>query len=70
MSWELPVDLLDRLNRGEGEAVDVLVQVFTPYLRAVVRRQLSDKLRSKFDSSDVVQSVWVQVVQQLGVLHN
>lgn len=59
-------DLLARLDRGEVEAADELVRAYTPYLRAVVRRQLSDRLRAKFDSADVVQSVWVQVVRQLG----
>jgi RNA polymerase sigma-70 factor (ECF subfamily) len=62
-----PVDaLLDRIGRGEVEAADALFQAYTPYLRAIVRRQLSDRLRSQFDSADVVQSVWVQVVRQLG----
>jgi RNA polymerase sigma-70 factor (ECF subfamily) len=59
-------DLLGQVGRGELEAAEALFQAYTPYLRAVVRRQLSDRLRSQFDSADVVQSVWVQVVRQLG----
>ncbi|HEV3386253.1 MAG TPA: sigma-70 family RNA polymerase sigma factor, partial [Gemmata sp.] len=35
------------------------------YLRAIVRSQLSNQLQSKFDSVDVVQSVWVQLLQKL-----
>jgi RNA polymerase sigma-70 factor (ECF subfamily) len=35
---------------------------YEPYLRIVVRRQLSDKLRAKFDSLDIVQSVWADVL--------
>lgn len=58
-------DLLARLGRGDPDAAEALFQAYTPYLRAVVRRQLADRLRSKFDSADVVQSVWVQVVQHL-----
>jgi RNA polymerase sigma-70 factor (ECF subfamily) len=59
-------DLLEQLGRGEVEALGELFAAYAPYLRAVVRRQLSDRLRAKFDSADVVQSVWVQVLQQLG----
>jgi RNA polymerase sigma factor (sigma-70 family) len=59
-------DLLGQLGRGEAEALGELFAAYAPYLRAVVRRQLSDRLRAKFDSADVVQSVWVQVLQQLG----
>ncbi len=59
-------DLLGQLSRGEVEAAEALFEAYAPYLRAVVRRQLSDRLRAKFDSADVVQSVWVQVVRRLG----
>ena len=59
-------DLLDQLARGNTEAAGVLFAAYAPYLRALVRRQVSDQLRAKFDSADVVQSVWVQVVRQLG----
>lgn len=54
------------LDLGDDAAVDAVVRAYTPYLRAVVRRLLSDRLRSKFDSADVVQSVWVQVVRRAG----
>ncbi len=59
-------NLLEQLHRGDAAAADALFAAYTPYLKAVVRRQLSDRLRAKFDSADVVQSVWVQVVKQLG----
>ncbi|QEL20365.1 RNA polymerase sigma factor [Limnoglobus roseus] len=59
-------DVLGQLNRGELEVAEALFRAYTPYLRAIVRRQLSDRLRSQFDSADVVQSVWVQVVKHLG----
>jgi RNA polymerase sigma-70 factor (ECF subfamily) len=61
-----PDDLLARLRRGEVEAAEALARAYSAYLRAVVRRQRSDRLRAKFDSADVVQSVWVQVVRRLG----
>ncbi len=59
-------DVLAQLRRGEVAAADALFQAYAPYLRAIIRRQLSDRLRPHFDSADVVQSVWVQVVRQLG----
>lgn len=59
-------DLLDQVARGDAEAAATLFAAYAPYLRALVRRQLSDRLRTKFDSADVVQSVWVQVVRHLG----
>jgi RNA polymerase sigma-70 factor (ECF subfamily) len=59
-------ELLARLQRGEVEAAEELFAAYAPFLRAVVRCQLSDRVRAKFDSTDVVQSVWVQVVRQLG----
>src|SRR5436190_12981123 len=59
-------DLIDKLARGDMQAAGALFDAYAPYLRALVRRQVSDQLRAKFDSADVVQSVWVQVVRQLG----
>ena len=59
-------ELMDRLARGDMQAAGALFDAYAPYLRALVRRQLSDQLRAKFDSADVVQSVWVQVVRRLG----
>src|SRR5450432_2131898 len=58
--------LIEQLARGDMQAASKLFDAYAPYLRALVRRQLSDRLRSKFDSTDVVQSVWVQVVRRLG----
>jgi len=57
--------LLEQVVRGDEGATRELFEAYAPYLRAVVRRRLSDRLRAKFDSADVVQSVWVQVVRQL-----
>lgn len=57
--------LLERLSRGDVVAVEELFTTYAPYLRALVRGHLSDRLRAKYDSTDVVQSVWVQVVRRL-----
>jgi RNA polymerase sigma-70 factor (ECF subfamily) len=51
-------DLLDQFRQGDSAAAERLYSEFEPYLRKVVRRQLPRQLRSKFDSTDVVQSAW------------
>jgi RNA polymerase sigma-70 factor (ECF subfamily) len=58
-------DLLEQVGRGEVVALGELFEAYAPYLRAVVRAQLAERLRAKFDSVDVVQSVWVHVVRLL-----
>src|SRR5262249_53709977 len=63
-----PVDgsletLLVKLRAGDTTAAERLFQTYEPYLRMVVRRQLSAGLRAKFDSVDVVQSVWADVLR-------
>jgi RNA polymerase sigma-70 factor (ECF subfamily) len=61
-----PLDLLlERLGRGDMAAVEQVVADYEPYLRALVRHALPTPLRAKFDSRDVVQSVWVQVLRAL-----
>jgi RNA polymerase sigma factor (sigma-70 family) len=65
MSPESADDLLEQLGRGEVEALGELAEAYGPYLRAVVRTQLSARLRAECDSVDVVQSVWVQVIRRL-----
>ena len=54
--------LLDRLNCGEDAAAERAFVEYEPYLRKVVRRLLPARLRSKFDSVDVVQSVYGDVL--------
>lgn len=55
-------DLLADLASGDDEAARRVFVVFEPYLRMVLRRQFSASLRSKFDSVDVVQSVWADLL--------
>lgn len=54
--------LLEKLNRGDSGAAEEIFLAFEPHLRMVVRRQISARLRAKFDSVDVVQSVWADVL--------
>jgi RNA polymerase sigma factor (sigma-70 family) len=58
-----PLDsLLVQLCQGDAAAAEQVFLAYEPYLRKVVRRQLPAKLRSKFDSVDVVQSVWADLL--------
>jgi RNA polymerase sigma-70 factor (ECF subfamily) len=64
-SGDRTVPPYERLNQGDADAVEAIVSAYKPYLRKVVRRQLPQRLRAKFDSSDVVQSVWASVLKGL-----
>lgn len=55
--------LLHRLSRGEMDAAGEVYRTFEPVLRVMVRRRLTPRLRAKFDSRDVVQSVWADVLK-------
>src|SRR5262245_42361162 len=60
-----PLDaLLQKLCSGDTQAAEEVFRAYEPYLRMVVRRQLSARLRSKFDSVDVVQSVWADLLDK------
>jgi RNA polymerase sigma factor (sigma-70 family) len=50
--------LLDRLCSGDLEAAEHVFQTYEPVLRIMVRRMLPARLRRRFDSADIVQSVW------------
>jgi RNA polymerase sigma-70 factor (ECF subfamily) len=66
MTPETGDKLMEQLWEGNIEVLGDLFAVYESYLRAIVRSQLSNQLQSKFDSVDVVQSVWVQLLRQLG----
>jgi RNA polymerase sigma-70 factor (ECF subfamily) len=57
--------VLQHLHQGDRAAVERLIAEYEPYLRVLVRRSLPKLLRAKFDSVDVVQSMWVQVLRAL-----
>ena len=60
----LPLDeLLDRLCDGDAAAAERVFVEFEPYLRKAIRRQLRGRLRHKFDSADILQSVWVDLLR-------
>jgi DNA-directed RNA polymerase specialized sigma24 family protein len=59
-----PLDsLLEKLCSGDPAAAERVFRAFEPYLRMVVRKKLPGRLRAKFDSIDVVQSVWADVLR-------
>jgi RNA polymerase sigma factor (sigma-70 family) len=61
-----PLDtLLSKLNAGDPAAAEQVFLAFEPYLRMVIRRKLTNGLRAKFDSSDIVQSAWADVLDGL-----
>jgi RNA polymerase sigma-70 factor (ECF subfamily) len=55
--------LLENLAKGESEAAERVFRDYEPFLRAMVRKRLTPMLRAKFDSMDVVQSVWADVLE-------
>jgi RNA polymerase sigma factor (sigma-70 family) len=54
--------LLEQLCKGDAAAAERVFLAYEPYLRLVVRRMLPANLHSKFDSGDVVQSVWADLL--------
>ena len=59
-----PLDsLLAQLCSGDVAAAEQVFLTYEPYLRKAVRRHLPPPLRAKFDSADIVQSVWADVLR-------
>jgi RNA polymerase sigma-70 factor (ECF subfamily) len=54
--------LLEKLSSGDPTAAEEVFLAYEPYLRMVVRRQLPANVRGKFDSSDIVQSIWADLL--------
>jgi RNA polymerase sigma-70 factor (ECF subfamily) len=62
MSAEHLDELIEKLNQGDIAAAERAFLAYEPYLRMVVRRQLSGPLRSKLDTMDILQSVWADLL--------
>jgi RNA polymerase sigma-70 factor (ECF subfamily) len=54
--------LLRQLSGGDAEAARRVFLAYEPYLRMVVRRKLTPALRVRFDSLDIVQSIWADLL--------
>jgi RNA polymerase sigma factor (sigma-70 family) len=57
--------LLHGLASGDSAAAERVYRAMEPYLIKVVRRKLPQVLRAKFDSTDVLQSVWADALHGL-----
>ena len=55
--------LLQKLCQGDMDAAKQVFVAYEPFLRQFVRRQLPPRLRAKFDSIDIVQSVWADLLE-------
>lgn len=65
-----PLDhLLERLKKGDVAAAEQVYLAFEPYLCVLVNRQMPEDLRSKFDSIDIVQSVWGTLLKKFRAAH-
>lgn len=59
-----PLDtLLEKLCSGDVTAAEQVFVAYEPILRKVVRRRLPAQLRGRFDSIDIVQSVWADLLR-------
>src|SRR5438105_1078417 len=56
-------NLLAQLCSGDMAVAGQVFLAFEPYLRKAVRRQFPAPLRAKFDSADILQSVWADVLR-------
>ncbi|MFM1801340.1 MAG: hypothetical protein RJA81_692 [Planctomycetota bacterium] len=57
--------LLERLKQGDESAAGTILELYEAQVRLVVRRCLPRVLRSRFDSQDIMQSVWRSFFQRL-----
>src|SRR6516165_7459551 len=50
--------LMQEVVAGSAEAAQELFRDYGPYLLHAIRRRMSKRIRSKFDSMDLAQDVW------------
>src|SRR5438067_8349510 len=50
--------LMERLREGSEDAARTLIERYGRHLLYVIRRNLDERLRAKFDSLDFMQDVW------------
>jgi RNA polymerase sigma-70 factor (ECF subfamily) len=59
-----PLDnLLAQLSNGDEAAVEQVFLAYEPYLRKAICRQFPDALRTRLDPSDIIQSVWADLLR-------
>lgn len=52
-------EAVEQVCAGSEEAAQHLIDDYGPHIQRVVRRKLNQQMRSKFDSEDFVQMVWI-----------
>lgn len=57
-------ELMQQASCGSEEAVWLLLERYSKNILRVVRRHLPSELRSKVDSTDIVQSVWKSLISK------
>src|SRR3954451_7111593 len=55
--------LMERVRAGSPEAAREVFELYSGHVRRVVRRQLHQRLRSQYDSLDLLQAVWASFFQ-------
>lgn len=55
--------LLALVRDGSRQALAELVELYRPFLRAHARRSRGDRLRAKFDTSDIIQNTQLAVLE-------
>lgn len=63
LSEESFVAFRDTLQDGSEEAFRRVVEKFGPYVIRTIRRRLDDRMRSRLDSNDFAQAVWMTVYE-------
>jgi RNA polymerase sigma factor (sigma-70 family) len=56
-------DLLTRLERGDEAAIAEAYEAYEPLLSTIVQKSLPHYLRGRFDSTDIVQAVWINLLR-------
>ncbi len=54
--------LLEKLSSGDAAATEEVFRAYEPYLRQVVRRRLPAQVQARFESWDILQSVWADLL--------
>jgi RNA polymerase sigma-70 factor (ECF subfamily) len=60
-----PEQLMRMAQRGDSKALGDLLELYREYLRLLAQLQINRRLRQKFDASDVVQDVFLQVQRHI-----
>lgn len=61
-------ELLNRVAAGDATAMPIIIEEYGSHIMRVVRRQISSRVRSQYDSEDFVQAVWASFFGHLSVV--